>query len=84
MANLDEKIKAAADAAAKAVREVLPASEYLSTIPAANYIGVSRQFLEIGRHKGEGPPYIKLGRAVRYKRSDLDAYMAARRRQPSA
>ena len=48
---------------------------------AAVYMGVSRQRLEIWRCRGGGPPYSKLsaqrGGAVRYKRSDLDAFMAA-------
>lgn len=51
---------------------------YLNTKQASNYLGLSRQFLEIARHKGSGPRYIKLARAVRYRRTDLDAWMADR------
>ncbi len=41
--------------------------EYLTTVEAANYLKLSRQFLEIARHRGDGsgPQYIKLARAVR-------------------
>ena len=57
---------------------------YLSTEQAAAYLNMSRQWLEIGRHKGYGPPYIKLGRAVRYKRSALDEWMLARQQSHTA
>ena len=48
---------------------------YLTTKQAADYLGVSHQFLEINRCKGGGPPFIKLSRLVRYKKSDLDEWM---------
>ena len=54
----------------------LHSRDYLSTIQAADYLGFSRQFFEGARHKGSGPPYVKLARAVRYRRKDLDAWMA--------
>jgi excisionase family DNA binding protein len=50
-------------------------SEYFTTKDAAQYLGVSHQYLELARHRGEGPPYYKLSRAIRYKRSDLDEWM---------
>jgi predicted DNA-binding transcriptional regulator AlpA len=58
-----------------------PASEYLNTEQAATYLSLSAQYLEIARHKADGtsPPFIKLPRAVRYRRADLDAWMAAQR-----
>jgi len=84
--SLDETIKQAAQAAAEqavklALRNHLsPAEEYLDTGKAATYLGLSAEYLEIARHRGgEGPPYTKLPRAVRYKRSDLDAWMARQR-----
>jgi excisionase family DNA binding protein len=49
--------------------------EYYNTTQAAEYLGLSRQFLEIARHRGEGPEFIKIGRAVRYKRTSLDEFM---------
>ena len=39
---------------------------YLTTAEAAEYLRLSKQFLEIARHRGDGPPYIQLARAVRY------------------
>lgn len=60
------------------------APEYLCIKEAARYTGLSRQWFEQARHKGDGPPYIKLGRAVRYKRSELDAWLLARSRRHTA
>ncbi|MBR1070230.1 hypothetical protein ABIF66_008854 [Bradyrhizobium japonicum] len=53
-------------------------TDYMTTIEAAAYIKFSRQFLEGARYKGDGsgPPYIKVGRAVRYRRPVLDAWMS--------
>jgi predicted DNA-binding transcriptional regulator AlpA len=48
---------------------------YLDTKQAASYLGLSRQYLEIGRHKDIGPRYVKLAHAVRYRIDDLDEYM---------
>ena len=53
----------------------IAASDYMTTVEAAAYLKLSRQFLEAARYRGDGsgPPYIKLERAVRYRRSALDA-----------
>ena len=60
--------------------------QYLSTRQAAEYLGVSRQTLEIGRHKGTGPIYCRPvnSRIVRYFLPDLDAWMQDSRRQHTA
>lgn len=50
-------------------------SEYLRTPEAAEYVGLSRQYLEIARYRGDGPAWIRIGRAVRYRRSALDEWM---------
>ena len=50
-------------------------SDYLNTREAAAYLNVSTQFLEIARSRGTGPPYCKVGRAVRYRRAGLDEWM---------
>ncbi len=54
---------------------------YCDTKSAASYLGLSTQYLEIARHKGNGPKFIKLSRAVRYRRSDLDTWMTAQLHQ---
>jgi predicted DNA-binding transcriptional regulator AlpA len=52
---------------------------YLTTPEAACYIKLSKQYLEGARYRGDGsgPPFIKLERAVRYRKSALDAWMTA-------
>lgn len=52
---------------------------------AAKYIGMSVPFLRQSRMEDAletrtpGPPYLKVGRAVRYLLEDLDAWLAAHR-----
>lgn len=48
----------------------------LNTAEAARYLGVSKAFLERDRWAGARIPYIQVGaRAVRYRMSDLSAYV---------
>lgn len=83
MSSVDELLVTTAQAAAeRAVAEAVrkfhvPASEYLTTPQAATYTNYSEEYLEIARHKadGSGPDYIKLSRAIRYRRCDLDRWM---------
>jgi hypothetical protein len=55
---------------------------------AARVIGMSVAFLRCGRQRGivgnrtPAPPHLKLGRAVRYLRLDLDAWLKSRRIDP--
>ena len=60
------------------------ADEYLTTPEAAAYLKLSRQFLEGARYRadGSGPAFIKLERAVRYRRTTLDAWMSAHDHSP--
>ena len=55
---------------------------YLSTRQAADLLGLSPRTLERYRGAGEGPPYMKRGRQVRYVRVDLDEWMEGGRRSP--
>lgn len=53
---------------------------YLTTREAADILGYSEQTLAQSRNTkmlggSDAPPHIKRGRMVRYKRSDLDAWM---------
>jgi len=50
--------------------------EIMNTVQAAAYLGISRQYLEIARHKGNGPQYIKLARLVRYRKADLETWLS--------
>lgn len=53
-------------------------SPWLDTRKAADYLGVSTQFLEGARHyeNGRGPAYHRVGRLIRYHRDDLDKWLA--------
>ena len=49
---------------------------YLTTMQAAKILQVSPKTLESWRRTQlQGPPYCKEGHLVRYRKSDLDAYM---------
>jgi predicted DNA-binding transcriptional regulator AlpA len=52
----------------------------LTTKEAAAALRVSRSFLDKARMTGDGPPYTKIGTAVRYRDSDLAQYVKGRRR----
>jgi len=51
----------------------------LTTREAATLLRISRQTLERMRCEGSGPPFIKIGRNVRYSQQDLIDWMGARR-----
>jgi hypothetical protein len=46
----------------------------LNESQAAEFIGVSVRTLQAWRVRGSGPPYIKIGRSVRYQRRALVLY----------
>jgi excisionase family DNA binding protein len=54
------------------------APDILDTPEAASYVRLSKPTLERFRLTGDGPPYAKLGKAVRYRRADLDDWLASR------
>ncbi|WP_019677706.1 helix-turn-helix transcriptional regulator [Arsukibacterium perlucidum] len=53
----------------------------LSEIETAEYIGMSRSFLRQSRMEGNrasgtpAPPFVKIGRSVRYIKDDLDNWL---------
>jgi hypothetical protein len=67
-----------------AAKDSIDFGVYLTTVEAARYLKLSRQFLEAARYRadGSGPAYIKLERAVRYRRSALDEWMTAHDHSP--
>ena len=50
---------------------------YMTPAEAAKYLRTSVSTLAKRRVYNSSPTYIKLGRAIRYRRSDLDAFMEA-------
>jgi predicted DNA-binding transcriptional regulator AlpA len=47
------------------------------TRAAAEILGLAEQTLRKLRMTGNGPPFVKLGRAVRYRQADLDAWLSS-------
>lgn len=53
--------------------------ELLANDPAAEYLGVKPHTLEIWRASGRYRiPFVKVGRLVKYRRADLDAWLQSR------
>jgi len=56
-------------------------SHALTEQQAAHYLSMSRSFLRQGRMNGDRenrtptPPYLKIGRSVRYLKRDLDTWL---------
>jgi predicted DNA-binding transcriptional regulator AlpA len=50
-------------------------SPLLRTPDAARYLGLSTSLLEKLRQRGEGPTYVKIGRAIVYDPCDLDDWI---------
>lgn len=63
------------------LRQTMTNSTFLDTIEAARYLGLQKTTLEAWRCRGDGPQFVKLGRAVRYRQADLDAWIDSRIRQ---
>lgn len=51
-----------------------------TTEKAAEYLGLRDTTLEAWRCRGGGPVFLKLGKAVRYRKEDLDKFLDARAR----
>jgi len=57
----------------------------LNTTQAAQYLTVSKAFLERDRWAGARIPFIKVGsRAVRYRQADLDTYLDSQVRRSTS
>lgn len=48
---------------------------WLTPCDAAAYLQLSRRGLEDMRARGDGPPFYRVNRIVRYHRADLDAWL---------
>jgi predicted DNA-binding transcriptional regulator AlpA len=47
---------------------------------AANFLRLSVSWLAKARMRGDGPPYVKLGRAIRYREGALVEWLRSRQR----
>jgi hypothetical protein len=53
-------------------------AQRLSNSEAAEYLGLKTATLNKWRVFGDGPPFIKVGRLIQYRKIDLDAYLNGR------
>jgi predicted DNA-binding transcriptional regulator AlpA len=61
---------------ARQLEEVRELKEIDTEDGTAQYIGKPAKTLSQWRWRGEGPPYVKCGNSVRYRRIDVDAWLA--------
>lgn len=55
------------------------ADDLLSTRDVADWLGISDQWLEIGRSRGYGPPFVRISpRRIRYRRGAVIAFLRER------
>jgi predicted DNA-binding transcriptional regulator AlpA len=74
------------------LRLVRSPSEKLAEIPSdlvdevalAVRLGVSRSTLQSWRYVGRGPRYLKIGRLIRYRNADIEAFLRASTRGAAA
>ena len=64
------------------MKEVQP--RLMTTRDTAIYLSVSEAALKAWRLRGGGPPWIKVGHAVRYDLQDVDSWIAQNRSTPGA
>lgn len=78
---LEELITGAVQRGVLMAMEGLHLPENMTEAQTANYLCLSQETLRRWRAEGRGPAYQKLGRAVRYLRSELDAWQHRQRQQ---
>jgi len=61
----------------------LAKDELLTARGLAAELKVGMRTLKRWRRTGTGPPFVRLGRTVRYRRSDVDAWLKQQRRSNS-
>lgn len=60
-------------------------SDLLSRRDAADFLGVTEQTLAVWKcTQRYNLPFVKIGRLVKYKRSDLEAFIENNRREPAS
>jgi predicted DNA-binding transcriptional regulator AlpA len=60
-------------------------SDLLTEAETSHYLaGVAGRTLRQWRYTGDGPPFVRVGRAIRYRRADLDTWIAQNRVTPGA
>ena len=75
---------ATSDSPLSVLEATLQATGLLKEHPTAEVLGIEVSTLRRWRWSGEGPPFIKVGTAVRYDPRDLAAYIDAGRRRSTS
>lgn len=57
-------------------------SKLLTTSLVARQLDCEQKTLEAWRSRGQGPPFVRVGRLIRYRREDIEAWVIARRTTP--
>jgi predicted DNA-binding transcriptional regulator AlpA len=60
----------------------MSAKQFIDDQECAEIGGFKTQTLRNWRHKGIGPPYVKIGRSVRYDRAEFIAFLEKRKITP--
>jgi predicted DNA-binding transcriptional regulator AlpA len=56
----------------------IEAERLLTPREAADFLRVSESWLAKARMRGDGPPFLRIGRSIRYRQSDLLRWMRSR------
>lgn len=56
---------------------------YLTSPQLAERLGVATITVKVWRQRRKGPPYVKIGRSVRYRVADVEAWADQQRVTPS-
>ena len=64
----------------KSARESNSAERLLTPKDAANLLRLSESWLAKARMRGDGPPYVKLGRTIRYREGAVLQWLRSRQR----
>jgi predicted DNA-binding transcriptional regulator AlpA len=68
----------------KSARELNFRERLLTAKEAANLLRLSASWLAKARMRGDGPPYVKLGRAIRYPEGALVQWMKSHLRMSTS
>jgi predicted DNA-binding transcriptional regulator AlpA len=60
------------------LREFSQAPEIMTVARCATYTGFSAKSLDQWRNSGDGPKFVKVSNRVRYRKTDIDAWIAAK------
>lgn len=58
--------------------------EFMTDVEVANRLRISASTVRTWRRLKKGPPYHRLGRTVRYRRADLNAWIDAQREESAS